>query len=275
MADDFTPLRVVVLTSRSAPGLAQLLADPNRGTVYELTAVVSSEPSFTEMKAVEEAGVSVLLRPMREFFAEHHLSLRNLQDRTGYDEQLAGLARDLQADYLVLDGYNYIVSAPLLEEFPMRILALHDGDLTLRDEEGRRRYAGLHAVRDALFDGEFETRSSAFFVTAEVGEGPLFLLSGPFPVPALGVDARNAGDAATLSSYAELHRRWMVGHTWGRMLTRGLEFLAAGSVQVIHDLVWIDGVPGPCRMGDSPSLCQKLKPLIDSRIPSSCPLIKD
>ncbi len=108
----------------------------------------------------------------------------------------------------------------MLESFQQRLLALHDGDLMLRDENGRRRYAGLHAVREAIFAGETETRSSAYFVTQEVGAGPLFLLSRSYRVAQLARDARELGAADLVSSYAELHRRWMLRGCWGEMFIR-------------------------------------------------------
>lgn len=275
MSDDFTPLRVVVLTSHAAPGLELAIASPSRGAIFDIVSVVSSETSFSGMREAEEAGIPVLLRPIRRFHADHGLSLRNLRARAEYDEALVGIASQLHADYIALLGYNFIVSDALLEAFPVRIFTLYDGDLTVRDEEGRRRYSALHAVREAVFSGETETRSSAYFITREVGQGPLFLLSEGFPVSPMAADARERGDAGLLSAYASVHQRWMVQQTWGRMLTRGLEFLAAGTVQIVHDMVWIDGVPGPCRMGEAPSICRKVEPLIERRIPGSCPLIRE
>jgi len=58
-------LRIAVLTSHSAPGVEELLRDANRGAVYELAAVISSEIAFAEMEAVEAAGVPIILQPNR------------------------------------------------------------------------------------------------------------------------------------------------------------------------------------------------------------------
>ena len=44
------PLRVAVLTSHSVPGIEELLRDPNRGAVYELAAVISSEIAFARWR---------------------------------------------------------------------------------------------------------------------------------------------------------------------------------------------------------------------------------
>lgn len=275
MPDEFTPLRVVVLTSHSAPGLDYALAHPHRGALYEIAAVASSETTFAEADAVETAEIPVVIRPLKLYMADRGLSVRNLHARADYDGETADLLLHFRADYVFLLGYNYIVTEPLLEAFPQKLIAFHPGDLMLRDENGQRRFAGLHAVREAIFAGESETRSSAYFITREVGAGPLFLLTGPYRVAPLARDARTWGAADLSSEYADLHRRWMVRAGWGEMFIRAIEFLAAGTVKVVHDLVWIDGVPGPCRMGESPGICRELEPTIDSGIPSSCPLLRN
>jgi folate-dependent phosphoribosylglycinamide formyltransferase PurN len=275
MDEVFSPLRVAVLTSLSAPGLDKLITHPNRGALYDLVAVVSTETSLADTASLEAAQIPLILRPFRRYISDRNLPLRNLRAREEYDSETADLLHHFRIDYVFLVGYNYIVSEPLVESFSKRVLAIHDGDLMLRDDNGRRRYAGLHAVREAVLAGETETRSSAYFITQEVGAGPLFLLSKPYRIAQLACDARNWGAADLVCEYADLHRRWMVRDSWGEMLVRAIEFLAAGSVSVVRDMTWIDGVPGPCRMGEAPALCRERVQSIDSGIPASCPLIRD
>lgn len=260
------PLRIALLTSRRAPGLQQLLDDPNRGSTWELSLVVGSETALDDLALLEQAGIPVELRPIRT-----EPAFRNLRIREHYDEELGELFARIRADYVLLVGYDYVVTDELLARFPGRILAIHDADLTLRDRD--RLYAGCHAVRDAILAGEPETRSSVYVVTRQVGRGPLFLLGSPYPVAHMALDAREAGNADFLSSYASLHRAWMVSTSWGAMLTRTLELLAAGSMKTIGDVVWVDGAPGPCRMGEGPRACHDPESMVARGIPHSCPFI--
>ncbi len=237
--------RVAVLTSTNAPGIDALRDDPNRGLTYELADVITRAHAP-----------------------------RNLREREAFDEETVVLLRDAGADVVILVDYNYIVTPVLLRAFPDRILALHDGDLTLRDDDGSRRYAMLHAVRRAIFAGERQTRPSLFFVTERFGEGPLMLVGAPYPVSGIATDAIQRGEYDVAIEYARVHRDWMMRSAYGAMLVRALQFLAAGTLKVANDIVWIDGAPGPCRLGDAPAVCHELGDHIQRGIPASCPFIQ-
>jgi hypothetical protein len=239
-----SPLRVAILTSRGASGVEALVDDHRLDVIYEVVKVVDGS----------------VRRPPR-----------NLNNRRVSDRELAESIQEAGADFVLLAGYPWIITSPLLEAFPGRIIALHDGDLSLIDENGQRRYKGLHPVRTALFDGLSLTRSSAFVVTEKVGEGPLFLLSAPYRVPPAALDAQRRGDLDLVDAYAAVHRAWMVRDSWGPMLRRIVELLAAGTIQTIGDVVWIDGVPGPCLLGEAPDVCHHEHE--ESGIPRSCPFL--
>jgi len=82
------------------------------------------------------------------------------RDRETFDAETAAMLRPFAVDAVVLLGYLFVITEPLLAAFPDRIINLHDADLTLRDAGGGPRYSGLHATRDAILAGERETRSS-------------------------------------------------------------------------------------------------------------------
>lgn len=162
------------------------------------------------------------------------------------------------------EGADYVFANELVRGFEGKTLSIVDADLSLPD----RPYAN---TRDAIFAGESETRSSVYVLTREPLRGPLFLLSAPFPVARMALDARAHRDADFLDEYADLHRRWMISMAWPEMLMRTIELLAAGTTKVVGDIVWIDGAPGACRMGESPAICHETD--VKRGIPRSCPLI--
>lgn len=259
------PLRIALLTSQHATGVERLLADPNRGFTWDLSIVVGSEPHLAEAALLEEARVPLELRPMRLVPA-----FRNLRAREDYDQDLGDLLARLHVDFILLDGYEYILTEAVTARFPGKILAIHDADFSIRD---RVVYSGPHAVRDAILAGETETRSSVYLVTRDVARGPLFLLGPPYPAAHMALDARKRGDVEFILAYAELHRKWMRTTCWGDMLARTLELLAGGTMSIIGDVVWIDGAPGPCRMGEAPHACHEPEAMLARGIPRSCPFI--
>jgi folate-dependent phosphoribosylglycinamide formyltransferase PurN len=239
-------VRIAVLSSQNAPGAAALLRDPACGPIYDISAVVS-------------VGRDVDRPP------------RNLRDREEYDLKLLRMFGG--ADFLFLDNYRYLVTRPLLDAFPGRIIVVHDGDLTVT-ANGRRSYTGLHAVRNAILSGDTVTRATAFVATEEPGEGPLLLLGPAFAVSQLASSAVARGIHADFAVYAHLHRQWMVRESYGVMLRKVAELVSLGTMHVAKDTVWVDGVPGPCRLGEAPEACWSAVNPPRRGIPSSCPFIR-
>ena len=249
MSSEFRPLRIAILTSASAPGIDRMLADPKRGTVYELVAVITNGREVADRDVIEQASIPVI-------FECNAAEVRDILLRYGID-------------YVIADNYDGVIPEPVQQAFENRVIVLHDGDLSLRDRHGKRVYEGSHAVREAIVAGDKETRASAFVLAPE---RPLILLTGPYPVSPIVDDARTWASADLLIAYAELHRTWMRRHAYGKMLTALPELLAAGNVQVVRDTVWIDGAPGPCRLGEAPAVCQDREGT-GAGIPASCPFI--
>jgi folate-dependent phosphoribosylglycinamide formyltransferase PurN len=219
---------------------------PERGELYEVACVVDCTASA---------------RPPR-----------NLHEREEYDRETAELFSGAAVDYVISAGYPYVLTEPMLEAFRNRILVVHNGDLTDRDEFGRRRWVGPQPVLDALLAGVRATRTSLYIATADVGHGPLFIVGSRHAVPELVQDAATRADYDSVATYAHLHNRWM-HRSWGELLVRAIEALTAGSIKIVGDTVWIDGVPGPCRLGEAPDVCENSAD-IQRGVPASCPFIQ-
>lgn len=237
-------MRVALLTARRTAGIEALLDDPNRGMLYDIACAVDSAPPF-----------------------------RNLRDRVEHDAETAKRIRSSGADYVFALAYPYVLTEPMLDAFPDRVICLHDGDLTEIDETGQRKWIGPHAVLDAILGGAKATRNSLYIITRDVGHGPLMLAGPRHPVAPLVGDAIASEDFETVVSYARLHRRWM-RRSWGTILRRAIEILAAGTMQIIGDIVWIDGVPGPCRLGEAPDACEEFGERVRRDVPASCPFVQ-
>ncbi len=176
-------LNVAVLTSKCAPGLDDLRERVNVHLVLER-------------------------RPPRGC------------DRKTYDAETASMLRG--CNVVVLLGYLFVITEPLLDAFPGRIVNLHDSDLPS--------YPGLHATRDAIYAGESETRSSAHIVTAKLDAGPVIQRSRAFPVAPFVHDAVLRGEHDIVRAYAYAQREWMMRTSWGLLAAAAVGRLALEAV---------------------------------------------
>ena len=216
-------LRVAVLCSHRAPGLSFLLTeDPNRGSLYDLVCCLSSEEESEARAEAESAGLPFLSHPIARFSQARGVRRADLAARVDYDRETLALLEPYRPDLLLLSSYLLIVTEPLLRAFPDRIVNVHHADLTKRP-----RYAGLRAVRDAIFAGEMETRATAHLVTERLDDGPILWLSGPFPVSPLVRDALSWGATDVLKAYTYAHQEWMIRSAWGPLLSEAIASVAA------------------------------------------------
>lgn len=238
-------LRVALLCSRRAPGLEDLLRDPNRGSLYELVCCLTSEEDSSMLERAKREGIVSLAHPIRPFYRRKNASFTDLALRHRYDSETVETLARFKPDLIVLAGYVYIMTSPMLARFPQRILNVHDSDLLVTDGHGRPRYVGLRSVREAIFAGERATRATLHVVTEELDRGPLLLRSTPFPVAPLVRDGLAWGAVDMLKAYAFAHQEWMLRVAWGPLLARAIELVATGRVHVSGHTGFIDHIRGP------------------------------
>jgi len=218
------PLRVAVLASRRAPGLSDLLA--LRDASFEIVCVLSSEEDFADAALPRASGVPLLSHPIGRFYRWQKADLRDLRQRRYYDRATERLLARYRPDLVLLSGYLYIVTRPLLDAHPGRLVNVHGSDLARRTPEGRVLYPGLRAVRDAIRAGETETRATAHVVTEALDDGPILLRSPAFPVAPVAAALRAAVADHALNAYAYAHQEWMLLAAWGPLLAGAVRLFA-------------------------------------------------
>lgn len=228
------PLRIAVLCSHHAPGLMYLLNQcPGRGVDYEIVCCVTSEYTFDEEVRVERRGVPTLSHPIHHFYEHHHVSVyRDMSVREKYDAATLRRIEPFFPDLLLLDGYMYLITAPLLNAFGPRIINLHFSDLTLRHSDGTPIFPGIRAVRDAIVAGCPETRATVHVVNAEADAGQPIVRSWPFCVSPLVEDVRTQGAPDILKAYVYAHQQWMMRTASGPLLGAALRLIANGAVDL-------------------------------------------
>ncbi len=106
---------LVVLVSGSGTNLQAILDACASGELTaRVAAVISNKPDAFGLERARRAHVPAIARPQP-----------NLQDRHGYDSELADLAAAYQPDWVVLAGWMRILSSAFLDRFPNRVINLH------------------------------------------------------------------------------------------------------------------------------------------------------
>lgn len=249
--DGAEPLRVAALFSGGASGVRYLLQASGD---WAVVAAVASDPDAPGIDPLERAGVDVTVRDLRAFCAERETDTNDTDARRAFDRGTRDHLRSLSPapDVVVLSGYRWIVTEPLVGALPM--LNVHPGDLAV-ETGGERVYTGLDAVRAAIEAGDRATRSTVHLVTTAVDAGPVLVRSRPLPVhDDLVGDLREAtADGLTddaLADYVDVHQEWMKWAGDGPALATALDLIAAGRVARDGDEVRIDGTPGFYDLGD-------------------------
>jgi len=246
--DGDRPLRVAALFSGGASGVRYLREhDPNHGDAYEVVGAVASDPDADGVEHLRDAGVEVVVRDLRAFYADRDADTGDMDVRAEFDAGTADRIADFDPDLVVLSGYMWILTAPVLERYP--VLNVHPADL-LVTADGERAYTGADAVYDAVTDGREHTRSSVHVVTAAVDDGPVLVRSRPLPVATdLVADLRAAGADDAVRSYADAHQEWMKWAADGPALATALDLVAAGDVELHDDGATVAGAPAPYDLG--------------------------
>ena len=228
------PLRVAVLCSRRAPGLLHLLdSSRGRGDSFEVACVITSETGLADADALRERGIAVVTHSIGAFYEARASSVyRDFVTREAYDRETARILESHAPALVILDGYLYLLTTPMLEAFRNRILNLHFSDLTIRRADRRPAYVGIRAVRDALVDGQLETSATIHVVNEEPDGGAPVVRSWSYPVSPLVARARSWDARDMLKAYAYAHQEWMIRSASGPLLAAAIGLVTSGTVDL-------------------------------------------
>jgi phosphoribosylglycinamide formyltransferase-1 len=170
-------MRIVVLFSGGASAVPFMLGND----LFEVVGAISSSKSAGGIEKLKRLGIPVEVVDIKDFYAGR--PIRDMNVRKEYEERLIRIIREKgwEPDIIACSGYMYVLTERFLQEFPDRVLNVHPADLSIV-EGGRRKYTGLHAVRDQIEAGEKETRSTIHLMNEVPDHGPIIVVSGPLPV---------------------------------------------------------------------------------------------
>ncbi len=242
------PLRVAGLMSGSGTNIRKILEHQIRlesaeGTPpYRVVVIFTDNADSKAISIGREYDLPVIVRDLSGFCARRGFSRRDLMAREEFDRQTVLALSPFGVKAAAYGGYMSIATRPLVEAFLG--VNVHPADLSIETADGRRKYVGDHAVRDAIVAGEKTIRSSTHIVEPVVDGGRILMISRPVNVVLQpGWDLSDLGDLKKAEAFNQERLKelgdWVI-------FPRTLEDIARG--KFAHDKegnLFYEGVPIP------------------------------
>ena len=167
------------------------------------------------------------------------LTPEGLAARKQYDRLAQNLVAAFEIDVIALGGYmSYITLKGCIN--------VHPADLSILTPEGKRKYTGDHAVRDAIAAGETELRASTLWTDEGVDTGPLLMVSDPLPVQLPRPLKELLGDPGAFERVVNEHQERLKKVGDWKIFPRTVELIARGCFALDeNNSVYMDGKPIP------------------------------
>ena len=246
------PMRVAAFMSGSGTNIIKLI-EKEKGLVEENGAspfnvvFLFSDRSDGECRGEEialEYGIPYFSYDIRKFHQIRNikrtaLTPEGLSARKEFDRTAKRLIDAFDVDIIALGGY---MSYTTLNG----CVNVHPADLSIQSSDGKRKYVGDHAVRDAIVAGETTLRSSTLWTDQGVDTGPLLMVSGPVEVQLPESVDRLVKDRKELSAVVDRNQdRLKEAGDW-KIFPRTIELISLGRFSLDKGFnVYLDQKPVP------------------------------
>ncbi|HBT95762.1 MAG TPA: phosphoribosylglycinamide formyltransferase [Coriobacteriia bacterium] len=148
-------IKLGVLISGSGTNLQAIIDAIAAGDLdAEVVLVISSKPDALGLKRAHDAGIATI-----------GLTREVYNNQTAADELIAEEMLGAGAQYIVMAGYMRMVTGPILNVFPDRVINIHPALLPS--------FPGAHGIADAYSSGVKVTGITVHFANAAYDEGPI------------------------------------------------------------------------------------------------------
>ena len=181
-------MRVAAFMSGSGTNITKLLEHERELTAREKKSPFETIFIFSDRsdgrsageRIARENGLAYFSYDIRGFhekrgFKRSVLTAEGLAARREYDQVAKRLVEAFEIDVIALGGYMSYITLN-------RCVNVHPADLSISLPDGRRKYVGDDAVKDAISGGETVLRSSTLWTDEGVDSGPLLMVSDALPV---------------------------------------------------------------------------------------------
>lgn len=148
-------LKIGVLISGSGSNLQAIIDEVKAGSLdVDIRLVISSRPDAYGLKRAEEAGIKTIA-----------LNKTVYADTEAANQLIADELKAAGCEYVVMAGYMRMVTDPILDAFPDRVINLHPALLPS--------FKGAHGIQDAFDAGVKVTGVTVHLANAEYDKGPI------------------------------------------------------------------------------------------------------
>lgn len=246
------PMRVAGFMSGSGSNISRLLEHEKRlrsgdgFSPFEVVFIFSdrSDGRSTGERIALENVLPYFSYDIRAFHAARGVwrsavTAEGLAARKAYDRVAARLVEAFEVDVIALGGYMSFITLG-------GCVNVHPADLSILDGNGRRKYVGDHAVRDAILGGEAVLRASTLWTDQGVDTGPLLMVSDPLPVQLPAPLETLSRDPSALEAAVDAHQERLKEIGDWKIFPRTIELIASGRFALDEaGQVYLDGRPVP------------------------------
>ena len=240
-------LRLVGLMSGSGTNIRKIIEHQKRlekeegKPPFEMVVLFSDVWNSNAAKIGSEFDIPVIIRDIEGFYAKRGKKRNDLSIRPEFDQETVKALSSFEVKVGVYGGYMSIATPPLISAFLG--VNVHPADLSI-EEEGKRKFIGDHAVRDAILAGEKTICASTHIIEEEVDQGPILMISPPIPV--IIKDEWTLSKPEDLKKVESFNQERLKEKGDWLIFPKTIEFIARGRFgRDENGLLYFDGKPIP------------------------------
>ncbi|MFH1669743.1 MAG: formyltransferase family protein, partial [Candidatus Woesearchaeota archaeon] len=161
---------------------------------FRIAAIVTDRPDSAVHKISQRESIPLVYNNLDTFMEKQGMDPTDWKERhdpnmrTAFDHTTKDLLlqcaenNSFRIDLIALAGYMLILKDPMLDHFSGKIINSHPADLSILDDDGKRRYTGANAVLDAIVAGEETTRTCIHLARQDVDAGEIIVTSRPLVI---------------------------------------------------------------------------------------------
>jgi len=163
----------------------QILEQARGESPFHVAVIFSDNPKSKAIEIGAKFAVPVVIHDIESFYRQREMPIKDMGTRAEYERECLRALKGFECAVAAYAGYMRRATPVFVNSFLG--VNVHPADLTLKTPDGRPRYRGDHAVKDAIQAGEPSIRSTTHIVIEKVDCGPILMVSAPleitYPIP--------------------------------------------------------------------------------------------